>query len=88
MDESMLFERDESMPFEGEATWETFVDSLKEDFYLVGNYDDQYMRWMTLHQKRDQEVSEYTNVFHTLCSKMGNKDSVQHLVLKYHSGLL
>jgi hypothetical protein len=49
MDESMPFERDESMPFDREVTWETFVDSLKEYFYLVGNYDDQYMKWMTLH---------------------------------------
>jgi uncharacterized protein YfeS len=39
---------DESMPFGREPTWEAFVDSLKEEFYPVGNYDDQYMRWMTL----------------------------------------
>jgi hypothetical protein len=34
----------------------TFVDSLKEEFYPIGNYDDQYMRWTTLRQKRDQIV--------------------------------
>jgi hypothetical protein len=61
-----------------------FVDSLKEDFYPVGSYDDQYMRWMTLHQERDQIVPEYTNIFHTLCSKLGIQDSERHLVLKYH----
>ena len=22
-------------------TWETFVHALKEDFYLIGNYDDE-----------------------------------------------
>jgi hypothetical protein len=44
---------DESTLFRREPTWETFVDSLKEDFYPVGNYDDQYMRWKTLRQKRD-----------------------------------
>jgi hypothetical protein len=30
---------------------------------------------------------EYNNIFHTLCSNMGIKDSEWHLVLKYHSGL-
>jgi hypothetical protein len=39
---------DESMPFRREPTWETFVDALKEEFYPVGSYDDQYMRWTTL----------------------------------------
>jgi hypothetical protein len=58
---------------------QAFVDSLKEEFYPVGNYDDQYMRWTTLRQKRDQMVSEYTNIFHTLCSKLGIKDSERHL---------
>jgi hypothetical protein len=46
-----------------------------------------YMRWMTLCQERDQTVPEYTNIFHTLCSKLGIQDSERHLVLKYHSGL-
>jgi hypothetical protein len=64
-----------------------FVDSLKEELYPVKNYDDQYMRWKTLRQKRDQTVPEYTNIFHTLCSKLGIKDSERHLVLKYCSGL-
>jgi hypothetical protein len=50
MDESTLFGR--------EPTWAAFVDALKEDFYHVGNYDDQYMRWATLCQKRDQMTSE------------------------------
>jgi hypothetical protein len=69
---------DESMPFEREPTWEAFVDSLKEEFYHVRNYDDQYMRWMTLWQERDQIVLEYTNIFHTLHSKLGIKDSERH----------
>jgi hypothetical protein len=78
---------DESTLFGRESTWAAFVDYLKEEFYLVGNYDDQYMRWTTLHQKRDQTVSEYTNIFHTLCSKLGIKYSERHLVLKYYNGL-
>jgi hypothetical protein len=45
VDESTLFGRD--------PTWATFVDSLKEEFYPVGNYDDQHMTWTTLCQKRD-----------------------------------
>ena len=79
MDESTLFGR--------QPTWDTFVDSLKEEFYHVENYDDQYMRWTTLRQKRDQTVSEYTNIFHTLHSKMRVKDFERHLVLKCRSGL-
>jgi hypothetical protein len=64
-----------------------FVDSLKEEFYPVENYDDWYMRWMTLRQKRDQTMPEYTNIFHTLRSKLGIKNSERHMVLKYRSGL-
>jgi hypothetical protein len=28
-----------------EPTWDFFVDAVKEQYYPVGNYDDQYMRW-------------------------------------------
>jgi hypothetical protein len=48
---------------------------------------DQYMRWTTLHQKRNQIVSEFTNTFHTLRTKLGIKDSEWNLVLKYHGAL-
>jgi hypothetical protein len=78
---------DESTLFGREATWEAFVDALKEKFYPVENYDDQYMRWTTLCQKRDQTMMEYTNIFHTLRSKLGIKDSKRHLVLKSCNGL-
>jgi hypothetical protein len=50
----------ESTPFKREPTRATFVDALKEEFYPVRNYDDQYMRSTTLCQKRDQTVPEYT----------------------------
>ena len=79
MDESTLFGR--------EPTWVAFVDALKDEFYPIRNYHDQYMRWKTLRQKKDQTVPEYTNIFHTLCSKMGIKDSERHLVFKYRSVL-
>jgi hypothetical protein len=58
-----------------EPTWDFFVDAVKEQYYPVGNYDDQYMRWTTLWQERGQTVSEFTNTFHTLRTKLGIKDS-------------
>ena len=64
-----------------------FVDVVKEQYYPVGNYEDQYMRWTTLRQERGQAVMEFTNTFHTLCTKMGIKDSERHLVLKYHGAI-
>jgi hypothetical protein len=48
-----MYIMDEYMPFGREPTWETFVDALKEEFYPIENYDDQYMRWMNMCQKRD-----------------------------------
>jgi hypothetical protein len=48
----------ESTLFGRETTWEGFVDALKEEFYPVENYEDKYMRWTTLHQKRAQTVPE------------------------------
>lgn len=77
---------EESRIFGVESTWEYFVDALKEK-YSIGNYDDQYMRWTTLCQESDQMMSKYTNILHTLWKKMGTRYSMQHLVLKYHSGL-
>jgi hypothetical protein len=45
------------------------------------------MRWTTLWKEKSQTVSEFTNSFHTLHTKMGIKDSKWHLVLKYHGAL-
>jgi hypothetical protein len=70
-----------------EPTWEFFVDAVKEQYYPVGNYEEQYMRWTTLRQERGQAVPEFTNTFHTLCTKLGIKDSERHLVLKYRGAL-
>jgi hypothetical protein len=39
-----------------EPTWDFFVDAVKEQYYPVGNYEDQYMRWTTLRQERGQSV--------------------------------
>jgi hypothetical protein len=29
-------------------TWDSFRDAIKEKYYLVGSYEDQYKRWTTL----------------------------------------
>jgi hypothetical protein len=63
------------------------VDAVKEQYYIVGKYDDQYMRWTTLQQERGQAVSDFTNTFHTLRTNLGIKDSKRYLVLKYHGAL-
>ena len=53
----------------------------------MGSYEDKYIQWTTLRQQRDQDVHELTNLFHTLCTKLGIKDSEKHLVLKYRGCL-
>eukprot|EP00253_Pinus_taeda_P034580 PITA_34580 len=65
-------------------TWNSFWDAIKEQYYPVGSYEDQYIKWTTLVQRRDQDMTEFTNIFHTLHTKLGIKDSEQHLILKYH----
>eukprot|EP00253_Pinus_taeda_P036455 PITA_36455 len=44
-------------------------------------------RGATPFKERDQDVSEFTNTFHTLRTKLGIKDTERHLVLKYHGCL-
>ena len=53
----------------------------------MGSYEDKYIQWTMLRQQRDQDVHELTNLFHTLRTKLGIKDSEKHLVLKYRSCL-
>jgi hypothetical protein len=78
---------EESGIYGADPTWDFFVDAVKEQYYPIGNYEDQYMRWTTLRQERGQAVPEFTNTFHTLCTKIGIKDSERHLVLKYRGAL-
>jgi len=73
--------------FSAAPTWNSFWGAIKEQYYPVGSYEDEYIKWTTLWQGRDQDVSEFTNLFHTLCVKLGIKDSEQHLILKYCSCL-
>ena len=70
-----------------DPTWDFFVDAVKEQYYPIGNYEDQYMRWTTLRKERGQAILEFTNTFHTLRTKLGIKDSERHLVLKYRGAL-
>ena len=60
-----------------------FVDAVKEQYYPIGNYEDQYIRWTTLRQERGQAVLKFSNTFHTLRTKLGIKNVKWHLVLKY-----
>jgi hypothetical protein len=57
------------------TTWESFRDVIKEQYYPVRSYDDLYTKWTTLRKERDQAVPDFTNIFHTLRTKMGIKDS-------------
>jgi hypothetical protein len=54
-------------------TQESFRDAIKEQYYLIGIYDDLYTRWTTLRHERDQTMLEFTNIFHTLCTNLGIK---------------
>jgi hypothetical protein len=58
-----------------EPTWDFYVDAVNEQYYPVGNYEDQYMIWNLLQKEKGQAVPELTNTFHTLRTKMGIKDS-------------
>jgi hypothetical protein len=78
---------DESAIFVVAPTWDSFQDIIKEQYYLVGSYEDQYTRWTTLHQERDQTIPDFTNIFNTLRTKLCIKDSEHHLVLKYYGCL-
>ena len=80
-------ETEEPSLFTVKATYESFRDAIKEQYYPVRSYDDFYTKWTTLRQERDEEVPDFTNIFHTLCTKLGIKDYEQHLVLKYHGAL-
>jgi hypothetical protein len=78
---------EESTIFVVSPTWNSFRDAIKEQYYHVGSYEAQYTRWTTLRQERDQTVPYFTNIFHTLRTKLGMKDFERHLVLK-HRGCL
>eukprot|EP00253_Pinus_taeda_P033366 PITA_33366 len=65
--------------FSATPTWDSFQDAIKEEYYPIGSYEDQYIKLITLQQGRDQDVPEFTNIFHTLRTKLGIKDSEKNL---------
>jgi hypothetical protein len=67
-------ETEEASLFSVMATWESFRDAIKEQYYPVISYDNLYTKWTTLRQERDEPVLDFTNIFHTLCTKLGIKD--------------
>jgi hypothetical protein len=78
---------EETSLFSVTTTWESFRDAIKEQYYPVGSYDNLHTKWTTLRQERDEAVLDFSNIFHTLCTKLGIKYSERHLVLKYHGAL-
>ena len=73
--------------FSAAPTWNSFWDSIKEQYYPIRRYEDKYIKWTMLWQGRDQDMPKFTNVLHTLFTNLGIKDSKRHLVLKYHDFL-
>lgn len=69
--------------FSAAPTWNSFRDAIKEQYYPVGSYEDEYIKWTMLRQGRHQDVAKFTNLFHTLRTKLGIKDTEQHLILKH-----
>jgi len=78
---------EESRIFGAKATWNYFLDAIKEQYYLVGNYNDKYMRWTTICEERDQTILEFTDTFHILHTMLSIIDFEQHMVLKYYGVL-
>ena len=62
-------------------TWNYFRDAIKEQYYLVGSYEEKYIQWTTLQQQRDQDVHDLKNLFQTLFTKLGIKDLEKIFVL-------
>jgi hypothetical protein len=67
--------------------WDSFRDAIKEQYYPVGSYNDQYMRWTTLRQERDETIPDFTKIFYTFCTNIGIKEFERHMVLKYRDYL-
>ena len=64
---------EESTIFSVAPTWDSFRDDIKEQYYHVGSYEDQYTRWTKLRQERDPTLQDFANIFHTLRTKLGIK---------------
>ena len=65
---------EESAIFVVSPIWDSFRDAIKEQYYPIGSYEDQCTKWTTLRQERDQTIPYFTNIFHTLRTKLGIKN--------------
>ena len=72
---------------DNKPTWGEFVGYIKEAYLPEDVYEQKYIKWQLLRQKRGQSVQDYTNTFHALSAKLGIEDSEKHRILKYRSGL-
>jgi hypothetical protein len=78
---------EESGIFGVEPTWDSFMDAIKEQYYPVGNYDDQYMRWTTL-VRRGTKQCQSSQIPSIPCTPRWVSETLsEHLVLKYHGAL-
>jgi hypothetical protein len=44
-------------------TWDSFMDFIKEQYYLVGSYEDQYTRWTTLASGKGPDSTRFHQYF-------------------------
>jgi hypothetical protein len=68
-------ETEELSLFTVTTTLDSFRDVIKDKYYPFRSYDDLCTKWTTLREERDQAVPDFMNIFHTLRTKMGIKDS-------------
>jgi hypothetical protein len=54
---------EESAIFAVAPTWDSFKDSIKEQHYHVGIYEDQYTRWTTLCQEKGPDSTKFHQYF-------------------------
>jgi hypothetical protein len=64
-------ETEETSLFSITATWESFRDSIKEQYYPVGSYDDLYTKWTTLRQERDPSSARFHKYLPYLAHQVG-----------------
>eukprot|EP00253_Pinus_taeda_P022154 PITA_22154 len=77
--ETYCEQKDESTGslFLATPTWNDFQDAIKEQYYPVKSYEEKYIKWTTLRQGRDQDVPEFTNIFHTLRTQLAYRYAVK-----------
>ena len=51
-----------SMLFDGKPTWKEFVEHIKQEYYPEDSYEQKYIQWQLLRQKKDQSVLDRKSV--------------------------